>query len=96
MPALLATCTKCGYRFTFDYQFKQNRCSKCYMHFDWKENPVQGDSFHAETGGTSTSAVDSGASGPILPGEAGHEEYARSSREGHRKTIVASNKPEDI
>ena len=77
MPALLATCTKCGYRFTFDYDFRQVHCQKCRANFDWKENPVEGSSFHAEFGSETASY---GGETPKLPGEAGYEQYEEKAR----------------
>lgn len=94
MPALFATCTKCGYKFAFDYDLRQQRCSRCFKPFDWKGNPVEGGSFHADVGGTETSKVDDSQESPILPGEPGHAEYDQASRSGHRRTVTETDRPE--
>ncbi len=85
MPALFATCTKCGYRFHYDYDFRVSYCSKCHAGFDWGpkgSNPSQVDSMRGDAGGGS------GGSAPILPGEAGHAEYAKAAREEHEASSL--------
>ena len=40
MPATLAECTHCAYRFQFDYDFRQSNCQRCGVRFDWTSNPM--------------------------------------------------------
>jgi len=93
MPALFATCQECGYKFAFDYDLRQQRCSKCYKPFDWKGNPQEGGSFHADGGATASGDSGRGDS-PVLPGEAGHAEYEASTRKRHSGTITETDRPE--
>lgn len=82
MPATFAICQNCGYRFNYDYDLRPGRCphNSCQMPFDWDAgNPSQTESPRGDAG--SGGGVGLGA--PILPGEPGHEEYARSAREEH-------------
>lgn len=89
MPALLAVCNSCQFRFSFDYDFRQQRCSKCGVAFDWRTNPTQVDSPRGSftESGTAPIRGDSAyrrpTSTPRLPGEPGYEEYSRAARQDH-------------
>jgi len=100
MPALLATCV-CGYKFAFDYDFRQVRCSKCSLPFDWKANPHWTGSSRGSLDEQGTAEV-SGRTGyrrpdstPRLPGEAGYEEYARGAKSDREASIDLGRRTQD-